>query len=55
VDQDGCLNLAVTRPYGGSLDLQERRTQRGGETKDRLGHRRKHGEEHMHARVRVYP
>jgi hypothetical protein len=37
------------------LERQERRRQRGGETKDRLNHWRKHGEEHLRARVRVHP
>jgi hypothetical protein len=49
----GYLDPAVTRPYGGSR--AEKRRQQGGETKDWLGHRCKHGEDHRCTRVRVHP
>jgi hypothetical protein len=36
----GCVDPAATGPYGGSR-VEKRRRKQGGETEDRLGHRRK--------------
>jgi hypothetical protein len=37
----GCVDPTATGPYGGSR-VEKRRRKQGGETEDRLGHRRKH-------------